>query len=160
MKAARQEIEAINKKRLEYRDILVEHSVKKFREFIEVHREISVDEVDKVLAYSDEKLSEYMHALKCTMPYLGAEFQKSRNHFRRSQLEAALGNGEPTVNLDLEAYIDGQCAYPLCATCHYFRNPPPGEAVACMHIMPGGAIPSDIACTEWRPIRDTALTTR
>lgn len=155
MKKARDEIERITKIRLEFRDILVAHDIVKFRSFMRAHKELAGDDAATACSYGDDKLSEYMHALKCTMPLLGEDFAKSRNYFREKQLVATLPGCDNTV---LRAYVELKKAYPVCNNCKYFRQPPQGESLACMHLVATPekpdqrpAIPTDIACGAWAP---------
>jgi len=128
--------------KLEYKDLLIAHDVAGFRSFAKKYN------IPEILTFSDEDLSECMYVLKCTMPYLGEAFYEARNFFRRRQLEASL----LTATSEEKEAFKGD--YPLCAFCEYFRNPPPGEKVGCMHIRHEGSIPSDIACIAWTPIID------
>jgi hypothetical protein len=132
-------------KRMEMKDILIAHDVGRFREFVEKNQEVVNDTavVEKVLSYDDFMLSEVMHVLKISEPYLGEVFQASRNYFRRKQLHAETA---PEFSEDLKKFLISEGKEPLCYQCRYFRQPPPGEDVPCMQMLPQPSMPGDVAC--------------
>ena len=104
MKKARDEIVKITAIRLEYRDTLVAHDIVKFRSFIRDHSDMVGADAEKVLAYADDKLSEYMHAVKCAMFFMGAEVQHAfQNSSQLLQREAAHARPYPRPTMTASA---------------------------------------------------------
>lgn len=135
----------LTEKRFNLRDILVSHDIEKFREFIQnsTSDEMDSEKQADILSYDDEKLSQFMHALKSTQLYLSDSFQQSRNVLRAQE---ALMNHK-WFTPDLIAYLaNNNDALPLCSGCVYYREGDSEDPVSCMH---KGAMPADVACAGW-----------
>lgn len=136
--------------RKELKQILEAHDVDAFLEFIKKN-EAAIPDVKTILGFHREQLSEFMHAVKCTQPYLGDEFQKSRNVFRKQMFTQAYRTKPEALGAALKDCIAMKGELPLCAFCVHFREPPKGEEMACMHM---GSTPLDVACIGWTPIEN------
>lgn len=134
--------------RQELKAILESHDVAAFREFVSKN-EAAIPDVETILGFDEEQMSEFMHAVKCTQPYLGDQFQESRNVFRKQMFTQAYRTKPDALGAELKECIASKGELPLCAFCSYFREPPKGEEMACMHM---GSTPLDVACIGWTPI--------
>ena len=145
--------ERMSKKKYELRDIFIAHDVQAFRLFLTSNKSFFPD-LEKVLVFDDDELSEMMHTMKAGQLHFGVEWQKSRNHFRLKRLGQSVVDMPDRVSgalLDFELAND---YWPLCLACKYFREPSPGETLACMH---RGGSPEDVACIGWTPHDDNVL---
>ena len=83
---------------------------------------------------TDEQLTLLLHEIRAQYIGHGDDFIKSRNHLRARQF----------------GYSSEELAdKPLCASCKWFREIPPGDERACMHM---GSIPQDIACKSYEAL--------
>lgn len=111
-------------------EILNNLDVAAFRKFIE---ETIPDLTESGwLSKSDDDLLFHMHEYRSQNLSFGNKCFESRNYLRRLRF---------CYSQDVDK--------PLCATCQWFRSPPPDEENACMHL---GALPQDISCPGFMAI--------
>lgn len=141
--------------RLKMKSALIAHDLACFRASVAVHGAVlGVPEwmIAKAANANDAETSELMHTLKCGQPYLGDEWQFSRNFFRLNSLQASVAQIAPASALHV--YLEThEGVPPACHTCRYFRDAPEGQNDACMHL---GSTPLDYACVGWTPVGEAA----
>lgn len=136
--------------RFELKDILEDHCVARFREFLETHSE-ELPGCKNLKSLKDETLSQLLHTLKARQPYLGEISQESRNALREQQFKQSEQRFQSQVTSEVRAYRQAEGVLPLCAFCQFFRDPPGQDEAPCMHL---GGTPYDVACIGWKPIEE------
>lgn len=98
----------------------------RFREFVSEHipELVNAGWLDK----SNEQITLILHEVRAQYVGMADEFTQSRNFLRARQFKYC------PIEIKNK---------PVCAECKYFRTPPDGEQLACMHL---GSIPQDICC--------------